>query len=141
MNIRKHGHQAYACAKENARCAETGHRHTEFSAEIPTEMRTVYVCLWWLILYEPHSKHCGHWLFLSLRSIFRRIHSLSHNMKTYMYLDQLLFFQKHQTDQVQQLGRPTEVAEEATGKSGKTCAASRIDFAGFLLGIVYTDWP
>lgn len=63
--------------KKNARCAETGHRHTEFSAEIPTEMRTVYVCLWWFILYEPHSKHCGHWLFLSLRSIFRRIHSLS----------------------------------------------------------------
>lgn len=138
MSIRKHGHQAYAGAKENARCAETGHRHTEFSAEIPIGMCTVYVCLWRSILYEPHSKHCGHWLFLSLRSIFRQY---THSATTYMYLDQLFFFQKHQTDQVQQLGRPTEVAEEATGKSGKTCAASRIDFAGFLLGIVYTDWP
>lgn len=78
--------------------------------------------------------------FLCARYFDESTHS-AYNMKTYMYLDQLFFFQKYQTGQVQQLGRPTEVAEEATGKSGKTCAASRIDFAGFLLGIVYTDWP
>lgn len=47
-----------------ARCAETGHRHTEFSAEIPYPPKCVlyiFMVVDAVKLYEPHSKHCGHW--------------------------------------------------------------------------------
>lgn len=86
--------------KKTPRCAETGHRHTDSVPRYPPK------CV--LCMYVYGGPYCMNriasivdtgFFFLCARYFDESTHS-AYNMKTYMYLDQLFFFQKHQTDQV-----------------------------------------